>query len=288
MTHSDDPSRIPLTLTMLEYALERVKQFWDEEDAWRQSSFVWQAEQAANHVVRDLEALHPGGLPDDLGTRLTSALELCAAARAREEEDRNKPRILKSRPEPAPPEKEVPPEGLSLKDQLAWYKARSDVFWDDVYGRISNLPGATCEEIVRLGKEFGVAMNGIASIMKRRQIGFTWDDRYDVGVGRHLYQHALTVLDQYDPDFRPEPGKDLMHETEDGTGTKLKLFYQPHINMFEVEVSRGEQTLTETFKAGFPPKFGVDVSDHNQALSIGEKLAARLDAESEMPTPDQS
>lgn len=86
-------------------------------------------------------------------------------------------------------------------------------------------------------------------------------------VGSQAYYRGLVLLDEYDADIRPEPGRIEMGDI-DG---KAVVYYHP--DRFEYEVVLDD--LSECFRATYRPTFGVDVADAHQAAEVADRLRDR-------------
>ncbi len=83
-------------------------------------------------------------------------------------------------------------------------------------------------------------------------------------LGSAAYLKSLEFLDKYDDDYRPRPGRDFMGQI-DG---KVDVYYLPHLRSYDVVLG----DFSETFRATYVPRFGIDVSD----MGIIEEIADRL------------
>lgn len=55
--------------------------------------------------------------------------------------------------------------------------------------------------------------------------------------------------------------------------------YDGTAHEYEVSVTFNGKTLKEKFRAGYPPRFGIDVADAAQCSEISEKLLQKLEHE---------
>lgn len=70
----------------------------------------------------------------------------------------------------------------------------------------------------------------------------------------------------------------LIETYDPGSDMKLVIDYLPETDKVTVRVSKGEIAEIEEFKPLYKPLFGLDVSDHAQALEIAEKLAQKIES----------
>ena len=68
-----------------------------------------------------------------------------------------------------------------------------------------------------------------------------------------------------------------MWQATDPKGIAAKTSYSPAVHQFKVEVSHGQESLTETFNANYEPVFGMDISDNGQSMEIAERLAVQIE-----------
>lgn len=155
------------------------------------------------------------------------------------------------------------------KEDIDAHNAKVREFWAEYTPLIDAITMEQAEEIVRLGQEEGRSMNRIAILM-RDKLTFEWPERFAVAIGTALFTRALTMLDRYDPEFRPEPSRDFVQKVEDAD-----VFYLPHKHQFEIVL--GENS--EFVRASYIPKFGMDVEDANHIAEIVRKYRAQISPE---------
>lgn len=165
-------------------------------------------------------------------------------------------------------ELKAPPANESRElsdDWIEKHNARVADFDAELYRVLDAMTDDQCREVVAMAKEEGLAMNQIAERM-RTPLGGKWADNEHVRAGIDIYQSALLRLDEYDDDFRPRPARIPMATTADGA----EIFYLTAEGEYEVVVAG----RSARFKAGFDPKFRMDVSDAARAEDIARKLIA--------------
>ncbi len=102
---------------------------------------------------------------------------------------------------------------------------------------------------------------------------------------------AGVLLPEFKPDkWEDDDGKDndwsAIEKTSDDEGLELEISYSDLRRQFRVAVTRPhDETLCKKFAAAYVPRFGMDVSDQNQAYAYAENLAQLLDRKHDVPSP---
>lgn len=71
----------------------------------------------------------------------------------------------------------------------------------------------------------------------------------------------------------------IMWEAEDNLHLKACCEYLPSKHKFKVTVSYGSKKYFELFRANYEPRFGMDITDHNESIKISEELAKKIEIE---------
>ncbi len=66
-------------------------------------------------------------------------------------------------------------------------------------------------------------------------------------------------------------------EDTDKKGFHAKCEYDSETRNYTVTVSKDGKELSESFRAGWEPRFGMDVVDIYEALAVAERLAIKLE-----------
>lgn len=145
-------------------------------------------------------------------------------------------------------------------------------FWTVQLPKIKAITDDQCREIFDLWAD-KLACNRLA-LEWRERLGMTFEDQYAVGIGIKIWREVLERLDEYDEDFRPRPSDlsgagELMGEFDGAT-----LHYSS--GRHEYRVTLGD--LSETFPAGYVPRFGIDVVDLQMAEEVLDRLIAIRDS----------
>lgn len=63
---------------------------------------------------------------------------------------------------------------------------------------------------------------------------------------------------------------------KENPGLVAEADYDGETHKFVVKVTKGEKVLTETFRAEFEPRFGIDVVDMDTIYKVAERLSDQL------------